>query len=211
MPEFCLVNAIRDPNLQATAKLRPFEAVVTSMQAKDGTVIGVSSDSQHAFSKWAREQITLIENHGVEGDAHAGRHVRHRFIARVWPARTNNRQVHLIRAELFDELREAGHSVGPGELGENVTTRGVELEHLPLGTRLHLGQTAVVELTGLRTPCALIDRFQKGLKGKMIQGGSVPKFRCGVLGVVLAGGLVAPGDSARVEAPSQSFSPLPAL
>jgi MOSC domain-containing protein YiiM len=178
---------------------------------KDGMVLGVSSDSRHAFSKPAKEHITLIENHGVEGDAHAGKHVRHRFLARVWPARANNRQVHLIRAELFDELLEAGHSVRPGELGENVTTTGLELERLPLGTKLHLGETAVVELTGLRTPCALIDRFQKGMRSKMISGTNVPKFKCGVLGVVLAGGRVEPGDAARVEAPSQAFSPLPAL
>lgn len=181
------------------------------MHKKDGMVIGVSSDSQHAFSKRAKQQITLVEDHGVEGDAHAGRHVRHRFIARVWPARANNRQVHLMRAELFDELRAAGHSVGPGELGENVTTSGLELEHLPLGTRLYLGETAVVELTGLRTPCALIDRFQKGLRCKMIRGTSTPRFKCGVLGVVLAGGRVGAGDAARVETPSQAFAPLPAL
>ena len=178
---------------------------------RDGMVHGVSSDAQHAFSKPARQHITLIENHGVEDDAHAGKHARHRFIARVWPARANNRQVHLIRAELFDELREAGHSVGPGELGENVTTTGLELERLPLGTRLHLGETAVVELTGLRTPCALIERFQKGLRSKMISGTSLPKFKCGVLGVVRSGGRVEPGDAARVEAPSQDLSPLPAL
>ena len=183
----------------------------TNMHKKSGVVLAVSSDAQHAFSKPARQHITLIENHGVEGDAHAGRHVRHRFIARVWPARANNRQVHLIRAELFEELREAGHSVGPGELGENVTTNGLALEHLPLGTKLHLGETAVVELPGLRTPCALIDRFQKGLRSKIISGTSAPKFKCGVLGVVLAGGRIEPGDAACVETPSQAFSPLPAL
>jgi MOSC domain-containing protein YiiM len=119
--------------------------------------------------------------------------------------------VHLIRAELFDELREAGHSVGPGDLGENITTTGLQLEHLPLGSRLHLGEKAVVELTGLRTPCALIDRFQKGLRGKMVGGTDVPKFKCGVLGVVVAGGSVEPGDGARVKTPSEPFSPLPAM
>jgi len=181
------------------------------MYGKSGVIIGVSADSQHAFSKEARKQIILVGNHGVEGDAHAGSHVRHRYITRVWPARPNNRQVHLMRAELLDELRAAGHSVGPGDLGENVTTSGLELEHLPLGTKLHLGATAVVELTGLRTPCALIDRFQKGLRSKMISGTSAPKFRCGVLGVVLAGGRVGAGDAARVETPSQALAPLPAL
>ncbi len=181
------------------------------MNGKNGVVVGVSADSRHAFSKEARNQITLVENHGVEGDAHAGSHVRHRYIARVWPAHPNNRQVHLMRAELFDELRAAGHSVGPGDLGENVTTSGLELEHLPLGTRLHLGETAVVELTGLRTPCALIDRFRKGLRSRMIDGTTAPRFKCGVLGVVLAGGCVCAGDAARVETPSAAFAPLPAL
>jgi MOSC domain-containing protein YiiM len=129
-------------------------SVIPTMH-NDGSVIGVSRNAQHGFSKPSRQRITLIENHGVEGDAHAGKHVRHRFIARAWPTQTNRRQVHLIRGELFNELREAGHSVGVGDLGENVTTTGLELEHLPLGTKLHLGETAVVELTGLRTPCAL--------------------------------------------------------
>lgn len=181
------------------------------MGKTDGKVLGVSSDAQHGFSKPPKQYITLVENHGVEGDAHAGKHVRHRFIARVWPTQANKRQVHLIRAELLDELREAGHSVGPGDLGENVTTSGVDLEYLPLGTRLCLGETAVVELTGLRTPCALIDRFQKGLRRKMIGASGMPKFKCGVLGVVIAGGRIEPGDPARVEAPSQPHFSLPAL
>ena len=181
------------------------------MDKPDGTVLGVSSDAQHGFSKPSKPYITLVENHGVDGDAHAGKHVRHRFIARVWPMQANKRQVHLIRAELFDELREAGHSVGPGDLGENITTSGVDLERLPLGTRLHLGGAAVVELTGLRTPCALIDRFQKGLRSKMTGTAGAPKFKCGVLGVVVAGGQVEPGHAARVEAPSHPVLPLPAL
>jgi MOSC domain-containing protein YiiM len=214
LPKFCPVTAALDEQMLAVAyqtcgwRLR---SAISQMRKADGTVLGVSSNAQHAFSKSPKPYITLVENHGVEGDAHAGRHVRHRFIARVWPARANNRQVHLIRAELFEELSEAGHSVGPGDLGENITTSGVDLEHLPLGTRLYFGETAVVELTGLRTPCALIDRFQKGLRSKMISGTTAPKFKCGVHGVVLAGGRIEPGDDARVEAPSQAFSPLPAL
>jgi MOSC domain-containing protein YiiM len=181
------------------------------MHKDHGSVVGVSSDAQHGFSKPPKQHITLIANHGVEGDAHAGKHVRHRFIARVWPTQPNRRQVHLIRVELFGELREAGHSVGPGDLGENVTTAGLQLEHLPLGSNLHLGETAVVELTGLRTPCALIDRFQKGLRRKMAGSTEIPKFRCGVLGVVITGGIVEAGDAARVETPSGPFSPLPAM
>lgn len=182
------------------------------MHQNDGNVISVASDARHAFSKLLKEHIALIPDHGVEGDAHAGEYVRHRFIARVWPKQPNRRQIHLIRAELFDELRDAGHVVGPGDLGENVTTSGLKLENLPLGTKLHLGESAVIELTGLRTPCALIDRFQKGLRSKMIGSGFVtPKFRCGVLGVVVAGGRIAPGDTARVGTLPEPCCPLPAL
>ncbi|WP_245286536.1 MOSC domain-containing protein [Bradyrhizobium sp. ARR65] len=109
-------------------------------------------------------------------------------------------------------LRVTGHIVGPGELGENVTTAGLKLEQLPLGTRLHLGETAVVELTGLRTPCGLIDRFQKGLRREILRiNTSASKYRCGVLGIVVAGGRVAPGDPARAELPGGARTPLPAL
>ncbi|MBU6463202.1 MAG: MOSC domain-containing protein [Bradyrhizobium sp.] len=181
------------------------------MNQYDGSVVGVSSDTRHGFSKPTKQHIILIESHGVEGDAHAGKYVRHRFIAKVWPTQTNRRQVHLIRAELFDELRDAGHPVSAGDLGENVTTTGLELEHLPLGTKLHLGETAIIELTGLRTPCALIDRFQKGLRKKMISDAVMPKYKCGVLGVVIAGGRVESGDAARVETPALPFLPLPAM
>ena len=177
-----------------------------------GRILNVAADPRHGFSKVLRRRITLIGGHGVEGDAHAGEHVRHRFLARVWPKLPNRRQIHLIGAELFDELLGGGHAVGPGDLGENVTTRGIGLESLPLGTRLHLGSSAVIELTGLRTPCGLIDRFQRGLRSRMVrtgQGG--PKFKCGVLGIVVAGGQVLPGDSARVEIAGGPMTPLPAL
>ena|SRR5438270_14002330 len=182
------------------------------IQVVKGTVFGVSSDARHAFSKPCKESITLVEGYGVEGDAHAGPFVRHRFLARRWSKLANLRQVHLIAAELFGELREAGHTVGPGELGENVTTAGLKLEHLPLGTKLLLGRSAIVELTGLRTPCALIDRFQRGLRGKMIRGErSGPKFKCGVLGVVRVGGRVSAGDVALAEPPPMPWYSLPNL
>ena len=130
----------------------------------------------------------------------------------MWPKQPNRRQVHLVRAELFYELGEIGHVVGPGDLGENVATTGLKLEDLPLRTRLYLGETAIVELTGLRTPCALIDRFQKDLRSKMVRRGKgTPKFTCGVLGIVVMGGRVAPGDAARVQAPPEPCRPLPAL
>src|SRR5262245_23202878 len=119
------------------------------MNQHKGTVLEVASDAQHGFSKPVKESITLIEGYGVEGDAHAGQYVTHRFITRWWPRRPNVRHLHLIPSELFESLRRAGYTIGPGELGENVTTLGLKLEHLPLGTKLRLGQGPVVELTGL--------------------------------------------------------------
>jgi hypothetical protein len=177
-----------------------------------GAVLGVSSDAEQRFSKAKKDYITLVEGHGVEGDAHAGEYTRHRFLARRWSRLPNRRQVHIIPAELFVDLCEAGHTVEPGELGENITTRGLTLEPLPLGTKLYLGHSAVVELTGLRTPCVLIDRFQKGLRRRMVRGHtSEPKFKCGVLGIVTAGGQVSPGAAVRIETPLEPWSPLPAM
>lgn len=178
----------------------------------DGKILSVARDSQHRFGKQVLESITLVEGHGVEGDAHAGQYVKPRFLARRLIRHPNQRQIHLLPAELFAELRESGRIVGPGELGENVTTAGLKLEQLPLGTRLHLGGAAVVELTGLRTPCGLIDRFQKGLRREILRiDASASKYRCGVLGIVVAGGGVSPGDPARAELPGEARSPLPAL
>jgi hypothetical protein len=183
-----------------------------AMATFEGRVLKVASDAQHGFSKHAKGSINLVEGHGVEDDAHAGEFVRHRFLARRWSRLPNLRQLHLISSELFELLRTLGYAVGPGELGENVTTVGLELEHLPLGTKLRLGQGAMVELTGLRTPCRLIDRFQKGLRSKMLRtesGG--PKFRCGVFGIIAVGGRVSPGDVVTVEMPHQPWSPLPTM
>jgi MOSC domain-containing protein YiiM len=132
--------------------------------AIEGTVVAVSADRRHNFSKHLRREIMLVEDHGVEGDAHAGPYVRHRYLARRHPRLPNLRQVHLIPRELFEFFEVAGYDVSPGALGENITTVGLDLERLPLGTLVRLGQTAVVELTGLRTRCVLIDRFRTGLK-----------------------------------------------
>jgi hypothetical protein len=143
--------------------------------------------------------------HGVEDDAHLGRTVKHRSRVARDPTKPNLRQVHLIHAELHDELRAAGFVVSAGEMGENVTTRGVDLLGLPTGTRLHLGDSAVVEITGLRNPCAQLDRFQKGLMAAVLardpQGNLVRK--AGIMGVVLSGGEVRPGDAIGVELPAQ--------
>ena len=147
---------------------------------------------------------------GVEGDAHQGATVKHRSRVARDPTQPNLRQVHLVHAELHDELREAGFAVAPGQMGENVTTSGVDLLGLATGTRLHLGSSAIVEVTGLRNPCAQLDKIQKGLMaatlGRDEHGNLVRK--AGIMGVVLAEGEVRPGDPIRVEPPPPPHRPL---
>ncbi len=175
-----------------------------------GSVVSVSRDPAHAFSKPVRDSITLVAGLGVEGDAHLGVTVKHRSRVRRDPTQPNLRQVHLIQAELHDELRAKGFDVAPGDMGENVLTAGIDLLGLPAGTRLHLGEHAVVEVTGLRNPCAQLDRFQPGLMGATLdrdaEGGLVRK--AGVMAVVLTGGEVRAGDTIRVELPAGAHGPL---
>jgi hypothetical protein len=180
--------------------------------ALQGTVIAVSADRGHHFSKAPQRAIRLVEGHGVEGDVHAGAFARHRYIARRRPRLPNLRQVHLIPSELFEALRIIGYDVRPGALGENITTAGLDLEQLPLRTRIRLGPTAAVELTGLRTPCALIDRFRAGLKRFLISSEKPgPPFRCGVMAVVKTDGRIAAGDPALVLLPEGTPTTLPSL
>jgi MOSC domain-containing protein YiiM len=177
------------------------------------SVVAVSRDSRHAFSKRNALSIRLLAGLGVEGDAHCGERVKHRHHAMKTPWAPNLRQVHLIHAELFDELRGAGFTIEPGDLGENVTTAGLDLLGLPKGTRLRLGESAVVELTGLRNPCVLIDRFRSGLKDALLDrdaaGATVRKS--GVMAIVVAGGDVRPGDPIGVAPPSGEPVPLPVV
>ncbi|MEU5216771.1 MOSC domain-containing protein [Streptomyces sp. NPDC020807] len=178
--------------------------------ARTATVQTVSSNGTYSFTKPNRETITLLAGLGVEGDVHAGVTVRHRSRVAADPTQPNLRQVHLIHAELFDEVAEAGFDVRPGDLGENVTTRGIDLLGLPTGTLLHLGAEAVVEVTGLRNPCAQIDGFRHGLLKQVVgrdeQGGIVRK--AGIMGIVLTGGEVRPGDTIRAELPEGPHRPL---
>ncbi|HEY3083681.1 MAG TPA: MOSC domain-containing protein [Chloroflexota bacterium] len=170
-----------------------------------GVVAAVSRSSTHTLSKPNEGGIRLLAGLGVEGDAHLGETVRHRSRVARDPSQPNLRQVHLIHAELHDGLRDAGFAVSAGQMGENVTTRGVDLLGLPRGTRLHLGESAVVEVTGLRNPCAQLDRIQPGLMAATLdrdgQGNLIRK--AGVMGVVLADGEVRPGDPIRVELPPE--------
>ena len=167
-------------------------------------VIAVSADSEHRFSKPARTSIRLIEGLGVEGDAHLGTTVQHLSRLKRDPTSPNLRQVHLIHFELHDELRGKGFDVKPGEMGENVTTRGVDLLGLPVNARLHLGASAIVEVKGLRNPCTQLDGLHKGLMAatldKDADGNLIRK--AGVMGIVIAGGEVRPGDAIRVELPA---------
>ena len=179
------------------------------MKELRGVVEAVACDSTHRFSKPRREVIHLVAGRGIEGDAHAGPHVRHRFLARRNPGSPNLRQVHLIPAELFDDLASFGYQISSGDLGENVTTRGLQLERLPLGALLRLGSSAVVELTGLRKPCVLLDRFQAGLKKQLI--GKGPLYKCGVMGIVRAGGPLRADDKVCVFLPERNHAPLPPL
>ncbi|CAL9528698.1 hypothetical protein SUDANB106_04009 [Streptomyces sp. enrichment culture] len=175
-----------------------------------GTVVAVSSSGEHSFGKPNRESVTLLAGLGVEGDAHAGRTVKHRSRVARDPTQPNLRQVHLIHEELFAEVGEAGFTVKPGELGENITTRGLDLLGLPTGTLLRIGAEAVVEVTGLRNPCPQIDGFQRGLLKRVVgrdEDGNVVR-RAGIMGVVRAGGVVRPGDAVGVELPDGPHRPL---
>jgi MOSC domain-containing protein YiiM len=171
----------------------------------DGVVAAVARSETHTMSKPVREAIVLVAGLGVEGDAHQGVRVKHRSRVRRDPTAPNLRQVHLIAEELLDELAGKGFSLSPGQLGENVTTRGVDLLSLPTGTRLHLGATAVVEVTGLRNPCDQLDGIQEGLMaatlGRDEHGGLVRK--AGVMAIALTGGEVRAGDAIRVALPSE--------
>jgi hypothetical protein len=167
-------------------------------------VVAVSTDDAHRFSKHNRREITLRAGFGVEGDVHAGAMVRHRSRYRRDSTRPNLRQVHLLHAELFDELAAQGFRVAAGEMGENVTTRDVDLLALPTGARLLLGAEAVVELTGLRNPCWQIDRFQGGMLRAVLdrdERGRVVR-RAGVMGIVARGGVVRPDDPIGLDLPT---------
>lgn len=166
------------------------------------SVVAVAAHPNHEFSKATREAISLVPGRGVEGDAHFGETVQHRSRLLRTPDAPNLRQVHLIAAELFDQLAGLGFEVRPGELGENVTTRGLDLLGLPAGARLRMGD-AVVEITGLRNPCSQIDGFETGLLKQLVrvdENGEVER-RAGVMAVVVAGGVVRAGQAIAVELP----------
>jgi MOSC domain-containing protein YiiM len=171
----------------------------------NGIVIAVSRSTKHTFSKSNQKKIVLQAGLGVEGDSHLGATVKHRSRVAVDPSQPNLRQVHLIHAELHDELRAAGFAVSPGQMGENITTRGIDLLSLPTGTCLHLGDIAVVEITGLRNPCTQLDQLQSGLMsavlGRDADGSLIRK--AGVMGIVVESGEIHPGNLIRIELPPE--------
>jgi MOSC domain-containing protein YiiM len=171
----------------------------------DGVVVAVGRSPTHTMQKPLQGSIRLIERLGVEGDAHLGVTVKHRSRVRRDPSQPNLRQVHLIHAELLDALVGAGFAVAAGTLGENVTTRGVDLLGLPAGSLLRLGQTAVVEVTGLRNPCAQLDGIQPGLMAATLERDAEGNLvrKAGVMAIVIAGGEVRAGDAVTVVLPPE--------
>jgi hypothetical protein len=171
----------------------------------DGLVEAVHRSASHTMKKREQPSIRLLSGLGVEGDAHMGVTVKHRSRVTVDPNQPNLRQVHLIHAELHDELRAKGFTVRAGDMGENITTRGVDLLRLPVGARLHLGTDAVIEITGLRNPCAQLNGIQEGLMAAVLDKDSQGNLtrKAGVMGVVLVGGEVQPSDPICVELPSE--------
>jgi hypothetical protein len=183
---------------------------VDSPSPSGPVVVAVSTSPRHRFSKVPVEVVDLVAGHGIAGDAHAGPTVQHLSRKRWRPDLPNLRQVHLLHSELLDALRDQGFAVEPGDVGENITTRGLDLLGLPTGTRLHLGGSAVVELTGLRNPCVQLDRFSDGLMKAVLRkeaDGTVVRL-AGVMSVVLEGGQVRAGDPVRVHLPRSGGQPL---
>lgn len=170
-----------------------------------GAVLAVSCSPTYTFTKPNQGSIRLLAGLGVEGDAHLGETVKHRSRVARDPTQPNLRQVHLIHAELHDELRAAGFAVSAGQMGENITTRGVDLLGLPTGTRLFLGKMAVIEVTGLRNPCVQLDHFQPGLMSAVLDKDEHGRLirKAGIMAIVLAGGEVRPGDPIIVELPPE--------
>ena len=174
-----------------------------------GTIVSVNLNAANDFTKTTMPSITLIPGLGVEGDAHAGATVQHRSRVARDPDQPNLRQVHFIASELLDEVNALGHDVHPGDLGENVTTAGIDLVGLPVGALLRLGDNALVAITGLRNPCKQIEAFGTGLLKMMyVDADGKKRGRTGVMGVVVAGGVVRQGDAIAVRAPAGVPTPL---
>ncbi len=191
----------------AATKSLSFFSTLSAMNAE---VISVSLSNKHRFSKETRSRITLLKGLGVEGDAHMGKTVKHRSRVKADPTQPNLRQVHLIQAELFDDLKKQGFTVKAGDVGENITTRGIDLLNLPRGAKLKMGKDAVVEVTGLRNPCLQLDAFQDGLMKATLdkdENGNLIR-KAGIMGIVFEGGNVEVGANIQVELPAEPHEKL---
>ena len=176
----------------------------------NATVVAVSKSATHTMSKPNVDRIYLLAGLGVEGDAHAGVTVKHRSRVAQDPTQPNLRQVHLIHSELHDEIRTLGFEMLPGQMGENITTKGIQLLDLPRHTRLHIGENAVIEITGLRNPCHQLNGLQEGLMQAVLGRDENNNLirKAGVMGIVLQSGMVYPEDHIVIELPQLPFLPL---
>jgi MOSC domain-containing protein YiiM len=175
-----------------------------------GFVVAVSQHSAHRFSKRPRMWIHLLAGLGVDGDAHLGTTVQHRSRVARDPTQPNLRQVHLLHQELLTELEAQGFVIGPGDIGENILTSGVDLLALPSGTGLRIGPAALVQLTGLRNPCLQLDRFKPGLMAATLDRDAAGNLvrKAGVMAIVVTGGEVRPKDPIEVILPPPPHRPL---
>ena len=176
----------------------------------EGLVTAVCKSAKHSFSKLKCAEIKLLAGLGVEGDAHAGKTVKHRSRVAADPTQPNLRQVHLIHSELHEELKAVGFRVGPGVMGENITTLGVDLLGLPQGAQLTIGPNAIIEVTGLRNPCRQLNDYQQGLMNAVLEkdadGATIRKS--GVMGIVITSGIVKPGDAITINLLPQTWKKL---
>lgn len=172
-----------------------------------GKVHAVSLSDKHSIRKFNRSYINIIEGYGVEGDAHAGKKVKHRYIAKKDPDRPNYRQVHLISMEIYRELQQQGFNIDPGEMGENITCSGIDIMNLPKHTILKIGDEVELQVSGMREPCSLLNQIQGGLmKATLDKSGEGELIRkAGIMTVALKGGIVTPDDPIQLVYPEKPY------
>jgi MOSC domain-containing protein YiiM len=172
-----------------------------------GKVHAVSLSDRHSIRKFNRSYIDIIAGFGVQGDAHAGKKVKHRYIAKKDPDRPNYRQVHLISLEIYRELQQKGFNIHPGEMGENITCSGIDIMNLPTHTILKIGDEVALQVTGMREPCSLLNQIQGGLmKATLVKSGQGELIRkAGIMTVALSGGIVTPDDPIKVIFPEKPY------
>ena len=141
-------------------------------------VIAVCSSKTKGVRKENIREGELQQEYGLIGDAHADS---------AW-----HRQVSLLASESIDKMKKMGYEVGPGDFAENITCEGIELFTLPIGTRLSVGDKAILEVTQIGKECHAGCAIFK-LTGKCI----MPKE--GIFARVITGGQVKTGDSIEIE------------